>query len=152
MRYHKQDIARAQLETAVQIILDGQHRSSAITLAGAASAILDTLVTRTKKETFVDFARRAYKARMGFTPKRKSYFHHIEKKLGVSAHKHLSQNDPDTVDLDLEKMAIDAVTRAIHDYVTLNGQDDWFVKAFFQYTWIHLDGEKLMKDFNSLDE
>jgi hypothetical protein len=149
MRYHKHDIARAQLETAVCILLNGQDRSSAITLAGAASGILDALVKRAGKETFVDYARRVHEELVGFTPKRKSYAHHIEKKLGVIAHKHLALDDPDTVDLDLEKMAVDAVARAIHDYVSLNGQEEPFVKAFFQYTWIHLDGEKMMKEYNA---
>src|SRR5450755_4223165 len=57
---------------------------------------------------FVDYARRVHEAQVGFTPKRKSFTHHIDKKLGVVAHKHLAQDDPDT-DLDLEKMAVDAV-------------------------------------------
>ncbi|KQU75620.1 MULTISPECIES: hypothetical protein [unclassified Rhizobacter] len=149
MRYYKHDIARAQLETAVSIILNGQDRSSAITLAGAASSILDAFVRRAGKEAFVDYARRVHEAQVGFTPKRKSYAHHIDKTLGVIAHKHLSQDDPDTVDLDLEKMAVDAVARAIHDYVSLNGQEDPFVKAFLQYAWVHSDGEKVLKEYNA---
>lgn len=148
MRYHKHEIAKAQLQTAVSIILNGQDRSSAITLAGAASGILDTLVRRAGKEAFVDYARRVHEARIGFTPKRRSYSHHIDKRLGVIAHKHLARDDPDPVDLDLEKMAVDAVARAIHDYVSLNGQEEVFVKAFLQYTWIHLDGEAMMEKFD----
>lgn len=149
MRYHKHDIAKAQLETAVLIILNGQDRSSAITLAGAASGILDTLVKRAGRETFIDYARRVHEAQIGFTPKRKSYAHYIDKKLGVIAHKHLAQDDPETIDLDLEKMAIDAVARAMHDYVSLNGQEEPFVKAFFQYTWVHSDGEKMMETYHA---
>ncbi|WP_168563274.1 hypothetical protein [Rhizobacter sp. SG703] len=149
MRYHKHDIAKAQLETAVSIILNGQDRSSAITLAGAASGILDTLVKRAGRETFVDYARRVHEAQVGFTPKRKSYAHHIDKKLGVIAHKHLAQDDPETIDLDLERMAIDAVSRAIQDYVSLNGQEEPFVKAFLQYAWTHSDGEKMMETYNA---
>lgn len=149
MRYYKHDIARAQLETAVWIILNGQDRSSAITLAGAVSGILDTLVKRAGKETFVDYARRVHEAQVGFTPKRKSYAHHIDKRLGVIAHKHLAPDDPDTVDLDLEKVAVDAVARAIFDFISLNGEEEPFVKAFLQYTWEHSDGEKLMKAYDA---
>ena len=149
MRYHKHDIARAQLETAVSIILTGQDRSSAITLAGAASSILDTLVKRAGKETFVDYARRVHEAQVGFTPKRRSYAHHVDQRLGVIAHKHLAPDDPDTVDLDLEKAAVDAVSRAIFDFITLNGQGESFVKAFLQYTWEHSDGEALMKAYDA---
>lgn len=149
MRCHKYDIAKAQLETAVWIILNGHDRSSAITLAGAASGILDGLVNRAGKETFVDYARRVHEAHAGFTPKRKSYAHHIDKKLGVVAHKHLAQDDSDDVDLDLEKMAVDSVARAIHDYVSLSGQDEDFVKAFLQYVWDHSDGAKLMSQYDA---
>lgn len=147
MRYHKHDIAKAQLETAVWIILNDHDRSSAITLAGAASGILDVLVKRAEKEPFVDYARRVYEAQAGFMPKRKVYAHHIEKKLGISAHKHLAQDDPDDIDLDLEKMAVDAVARAIYDYVSLNGQDEDFVKMFLQYVWTHSDRAKLMRQY-----
>lgn len=56
MRIHKSDIAKSQLETAVWLLLDGRDRSSVITLAGAASGILDRLVRNAGKEPFVDYA------------------------------------------------------------------------------------------------
>ena len=108
-RFHKSDIARAQLETAVSIFLRGSDRSAVITLAGAASGILNTLVKQAGKETFVDYARRVHQAQVGFTPKRKSYAHHIAKRIGVIDHKHLSEYDSDTVELDLGKLAVDAL-------------------------------------------
>jgi hypothetical protein len=42
-RFHKHDVARFQLQTAVEIFLRGLDRSSVITLAGIASGIFDTL-------------------------------------------------------------------------------------------------------------
>jgi len=48
-RFYKHDVARFQLQTAVEIFLRGLDRSSVITLAGAASGILDTLVKRAGK-------------------------------------------------------------------------------------------------------
>ena len=80
-RYHKRDIAKCQLETAVRLFLNGRDRSSVITLAGAAGTILDRLVRNEGKEAFVDYARRIYRERAGYTPKRRSYSHHINKKL-----------------------------------------------------------------------
>lgn len=146
-RFHKHDVARLQLLTAVGIFLRGLDHSSVITLAGAASGILDTLVKRAGKEPFVDYARRVHCELVGYTPKRKSYSHHIDKKLGVIAHKHLSKDDPDTVELDLEKQAVDALSRALSDYVSLNGQDEPFVKAFFSWAWENTDGPALMEKF-----
>lgn len=134
----------------MDIFLRGLDRSSVITLAGAASGILDALVKRTGKEPFVDYARRVHEGLIGNTPKRKSYAHRIDKKLGVAAHKHLAKDDPDTVDLDLEKQAANALARAIVDYITLYGQDETFVKAYLQWAWTNTDGPAQMKKFESV--
>lgn len=149
-RFHKSEIAKQQLQTAVGIFLNGLDYSSVITLAGAASGILDTLVKRAGKEPFVDYARRFYREIEGYTPKRKSYSHHIDKRLGVIAHKHLAKDDPETIELDLEKQAADALARAIADYVTLNGQDEPFIKAYLQWAWVNTDGPALMQRYTSV--
>jgi len=149
-RFHKSEIAKRQLETAVFIFLKKLDPSSVITLAAAASGILDTLVRREGKEPFVDYARRVHREIVGHTPKRKSYSHHIDKVLGVTAHKHLSKDDADTIELDLEKQAADALARAITDYIQINGQDEPFVKAYLQWSWNNTDGPALMKRFESV--
>lgn len=146
MRVKKFDVAKAQLETAVWIFLNGHDRSSVCTLAGAASGILDNLVKRTGKESFVDYARRIHQSVSGHTPKRQSYIHHIEKKLAITPNKHLSINDADGVEIDLEASARDALIRALADYTLLAGQDEPFVKAFFQYCWSSMDGAAIMKN------
>ena len=146
-RFHKSEIARAQLETAVSIFLRGLDRSSVITLAGAASGILDGLVKRAGKETFVDYARRVHEAKVGHTPKRQAYAHRIAKRIGVIEHRHLAEGDSDTVDLDLGKLAVDALSRAMADYIALYGQDEPFVRAFLSWTWKNLDGPAVMKHY-----
>lgn len=151
-RFHKSDIARRQLRTAVEIFLRCLDFSSVITLAGAAAGILDTLVRLAGKEAFVDYAARVHRELAGHTPKRKSYAHHIDKKLGVTVHKHLAKDDPSTVELDLEKLAADALARAISDYITLYGQDDLFVKAYLQWSWNNTDGPGLMKKYESVPD
>ena len=50
VKVHKGDIAKFQLETAVRLFLTGKDRSSVITLAGAASGILGTLVRNAGKD------------------------------------------------------------------------------------------------------
>lgn len=147
MRVEKFDIAKAQLETAVWIFLKELDRSSVCTLAGAASGILDNLVKRTGKESFVDYARRIHQSISGHTPKRQSYIHHIEQKIGITPNKHLAINDADSVEIDLEASARDALIRAMADYTVLAGQDEPFVKAFFQYCWSSMDASEIMKNY-----
>jgi hypothetical protein len=151
-QFHKHDVARLQLQTAVTIFLRGGDRSSVITLTGAAGGILDALVKRAGKEPFVDYARRVYRESVGFTPKRKSYAHHIEKMLGVIAHKHLGNRDPEKIELDLEKQAVDALTRAVSDYISLIGQEEEFVKAFLSWTWKNTDGPALMDRYKAIPD
>lgn len=126
----KCEIAKRQLQTAVFLLLHEMDRSSAITLAGASGAILDQLLRNKGKEPFVDYACRVHRELCGITPKRKSYAHHIDKKLGVTVHKHMGKDDPEDVELDLEKMAVDAVARAVVDYTTLCGKNEPFVLEF----------------------
>lgn len=152
VRVHKSDIAKCQMGTAVRLFLNGKDRSSVITLAGAASGILDRLVRNSGKEPFVDYARRVYRELVGHTPKRQSYSHHIDKKLGVIAHKHLSKDDSETVELDLEEMAFNALARALSDYVQLNGDNDLFVKAFYSWAWVNTDGRALMEKFKNVPD
>jgi len=146
-RFHKHDVAKAQLQTAVSMFLEGRDRSSVVTLAGAASGILDALVRCSGKEAFLDYARRVRQELSGQTPKRSAYSHHINTLLGVIAHKHLWEEDSDTIELDLEEQAAGALSRAIADYISLNGQDEPFVKAFLSWSWRNQDGPGLMEKF-----
>ena len=149
-RLHRTEIARRQLQTAVEIFLQGLDRSSVITLAGAASNVLDVLVRRAGKEPFVDYARRVHDHLVGGMPKRQSYSHHIDTQLGITAHKHLASTDPDTVELDIETQAVDALARALADYITLYGQEESFVKVYLQWAWVNTDGPAQMESFKSL--
>lgn len=149
-RFHKSDIAKYQLETAVRLFLSERDRSSVITLAGASSGILDRLVRNAGMEPFVDYACKVYRERFGYTPKRRSYSHHIDKKVGTIVHKHLAEQDSETVELDLEQMAFDALARAFADYVKLYGQDEPFVKAFLTWAWKNKDGQSIMEKFKNI--
>jgi len=151
-KYHKRDIARCQLETAAVLFLNKRDLSSVITLAGAAANILDRLVRNEGKEAFVDYARRVHRDTVGFMPKRQSYSHHIDKSVGTIAHKHMGKDEPEEVDLDLDKMAYDALSRAFADYIKLNGQDEPFVKAFLSWSWENMDGHALMEEYLKVPE
>lgn len=148
--YTKEEIASKQLETAIILFLSGRDLSSVITLSGAAGNILEQLVRFKGEEAFVDYACRVHDALVGYTPPRKKYKHHIDKRLGVITHKHMSETDSEYTEIDLEKSAVHSITKALADYIKIHGEENQFVKAFFNWCWKNMDGEKIMKDYKNI--
>ncbi|STX37484.1 hypothetical protein [Legionella feeleii] len=149
-KYHKKEIATEQLKTAITLFLSNKDLSSVITLAGASANILYQLVRNSGQEPFLDYACRVHNFLQGSTPAREKYNHHIEKNLGISFHKHMSASCPATATLDLEQCAIDALTRAIADYITLYGQNEDLIKKFLHWFWLQKNGPKLMEIFKDM--
>jgi len=150
--YSKHEIASKQLETAVILFLNGKSKSSVITLAGAAGNILSQLVRNSGQEPFIDYACRVHNEIEGFTPPRQKYNHHIDKKLGVTDHKHMSADDSEYVELDLDKSAADSLIRALSDYITLYGKEESFVKAFLRWSWKNMDSQMIMDDYKNISK
>jgi len=148
-RFHKRDVVRLQLQTAVEIFLKKINYSAVITLAGACSGILGPLVIRAGKENFDEYARRVYGELYGQLPKRPTYSKHITQILGIITHKHLAGDESDFIELDIENLACDALIRAMADYSKLYGSGEPFVTAFFQWVWANVDGAKIMNDYLS---
>lgn len=137
-KFHRKEIARSQLQTAINLFLNNVDLSSVITLAGAASNILSQLVRNAGETPFIDFACEVYESHnKGQTPPREKYNHHIDKLLGISVHKHMSSKCPLTISIDLEKCAPYALTKAVADYVTLYGQQENLIKAFLAWSYKH---------------
>lgn len=150
-KYHKKDIAAAQLKTAIEMLLKNKYLSGAVTLSSAAGTILSQLARNAGEESFIDYACRIYThINKGQTPPREKYNYHIEKTLGVPPHKHMSDSDSETVELDIFKCAEDGITRAVSDYVALYGQEETFIKNFLQWTWNNRDGKKLMEELKDV--
>ncbi len=148
--YTKEEIASKQLETAIILFLSGRDLSSVITLSGAAGNILEQLVGFKGEEPFVDYACRVHDALVGYTPPRKKYKYHIDKKLGVITHKHMSETDSEHTEIDLEKSAVDSITKALADYIKIHGQENQFVVAFYNWCWKNMEGEKIMEAYKSI--
>jgi hypothetical protein len=72
--------------------------------------------------------------------------------MGVIAHKHYSEHDSDTVEFDLDALALRALFRAMVDYIALNGQDEPFVRNFLHWAWANTDGQALMERFKRVPE
>ena len=151
-KYHRKVIAEEQLKTAIILFLNNKDSSSVITLASAAGTILSQLVRNSGQEPFIDYACNVHNGLMGFTPKRESYNHYIDKEFGVTVHKHMSDKCSETVELDLHECAVNSLTRAVADYTTLYGQEEDFIKAFLQWAWINNDGHKIMEQFKNMPE
>lgn len=150
--YHRKEIVREQIETAVFLFLNGKDLSSVITLSGAATNILEQLIRNVGKEPFVDYACKVHKRYALTTPPRKKYNHHINVTLGVIAHKHMSPKCSERIFLDLERCAFDALIRAICDYALLYGQEESFVKDFLIWSYRNKNGAKLMEAYKGLPE
>jgi hypothetical protein len=50
--------------------------------------------------------------------------------LGINPHKHMNAYCPDTLEIDLEKCAEDAITKAVADHVTLHGREHDLLNGF----------------------
>jgi hypothetical protein len=149
-KYHKNEIATEQLKTAIFLFLNCRDPSSVITLAGAASNILERLVRNEGKTPFIDYARNVQNVLGGFTPPRSKYARYINEKLGINPHKHMSPECPDTLEIDLHKSAEDTITKAIADYTKLYGREHDFIKAFLSWAWVNRDGPQVMRDHERL--
>jgi hypothetical protein len=115
-------------------VMAGRDRSSVITLAGAAGSILEQLVRNQGKTPFVDYAR---SLAPGPTPPRGTSNRVINELLGINPHKHMNPESPDTLEIDLEKCAENAITKAVGDHVTLHGREHDFIKPFLHWAWIN---------------
>ncbi len=151
-KYHRSELAKQQLRTAVLLFINENDLSSVITLSSAASNILSQFVRRSGKEAFIDYACRVHDAFIGGTPKRESYKNYIDNALGVNVHKHMSPDCPKTCTLDLRKCAIDSITVAIADYVNLYGQKDDFVISFLSWRWVREDGTKIIEAYKDMPD
>lgn len=150
-RYYKLDVARTQLKTAIEMFFEGKDRMSIITLSGAAGEILAECVRRAGKEGFVEYAVRVHDSMIGYTPTRESYNKHINTQLGINTLKHHAEAENESFEMDEENAAEQAITKAVSDYVAVNGQEELFIKQFLQWAWHAKGGEKIMEEYNMID-
>lgn len=151
-KYHRKEIATEQLKTALMLFLNNKDLASVITLASAAGNILSQLVRNSGKEPFVEYARRVHEVLNGNTPSKEKFNHFIDKTLGIIPLKHMNNVDPLTVELDLEQNAVDALTKAISDYIQLYGQEEIFIKKFLSWRWKNTDNSQLIELYKNRPE
>lgn len=150
--YHKFDIARGQLDTAIQLfLLDGCDMFSAITLAGAAGEVLHQLVLRAGKQPFVDYTVKVNDwKKLGPTPSRNAVMKHIHRIFFINEMKHHDKDAQDTVQLDAEECALAAILKAIVDYKTLTDSQTDPMKAMFAWCYQNLESEQMLEEYEKL--
>ncbi len=150
--YHKFDIARGQLETAIRLFLvDGCDMFSAITLAGAAGEVLHELVLRAGKRPFVDYTVKVHDWKeLGPTPSRGAVMKHIHKLLFINEMKHHDKDAQDIIQLDAEECALAAILKAVVDYKTFTGNETDAMKVLFAWCYTNLESEQMLKDYGDL--
>ena len=78
------------------------------------------------------------------------FLNYIDNMFGINVQKHMSPSCPKTCDLNLHECAINSITIAISDYVTLYGQNDDFVIAYLTWSWNRADGNKIFEAYNNM--
>lgn len=150
--YHRSDIAKQQLRTAVMLFLNEKDLSSVITLSSAANNILYQLVINANKEPFINYAQRVHDAFNGWTPQKEKYRKYINDTFGVNVHKHMGRKCAKTCTIDLHSSAENIQLIAISEYIKLYGQKDDFVYAFLHWKWQKADGRKIAQAIKDMPE
>lgn len=150
--YHKFDMARGQIETAIRLFLaDGADMFSAIALAANAGDLFHALVVRAGRKPFIDdVVVLEGKRHPGETPPRYKMISHVHKVLFTNEVKHLDdtrKEGDEIVELDAEEAATGAILKAIADYQTLTAERSPAMNAFLGWCYQNLDLEALMKGF-----
>jgi hypothetical protein len=155
--YHKFDVARGQLETAIRLFLtDGADMFSAIALAANAGDLFHALVVRAGKSPFIDdIALLEANRNAGNTPPRYRLITHVHKVLFVGELKHLDdrrRERDEMIDFDAEETATGAILKAISDYQTLTGSRSGAMNAFLGWCYQNLNSEAILEKFDEARE
>jgi len=133
--YDKLEIARSQLETALQLFQDGKDLFSVITLAGAAEEILGKLLKERGQRNALETTERAavdmYRQMFGEETGAKQFAERANR--ARNALKHHGQGQPRLVTLDPLEEATDMLDRAVTNYWRLEHKTIPGMDAFAAY-------------------
>jgi hypothetical protein len=148
--HNKFDVAASQLESAIGLYVSNTDRLSAITLAGAADAILCQLVLDAGKENFTDYMARVATEQTGVTPTRAETGKSINDQLMINALKHMDEGDAEYLDLDVDDCGLAAILKAVANWVHLKGRGAPVIEAFLLWVQLNIDPSRLgQPDFAS---
>ena len=147
-KYLRLELASNQLQAAIGLFIANRDRFSVITLAGAADVILSRLVLNTGNENFTDVMLKLDSDPESKTKSREEFGLEVNNMLFINQLKHMDSGDDGYIELDPEECALAAILKALANYVSLAGQKEDFIQAFFCWMKLNLDPEKYNIDRN----
>jgi len=117
MRINKIDVARRQLNTAIELFLSNGDLLSVITLSGAAEEIFGKIANSIGKDNAIDFLAKSHNS-LGLQVTRK--YIHDHACLVRNALKHADREGDESIELDEQQEAISILSRALTNYSKIN--------------------------------
>ena len=141
MKLHKIEIARRQIDTAINLFLEKQDYLSVVTLAGAGEEIIGKLLTRSSKKNMVDSLKQLDERLSGGRD-----FKIVNNEINGfrNSLKHANDENEDEIDIaESQEHAIAMITRALTNYASLKGDMSKQMRNF--YKWLQENRPKLFK-------
>jgi len=133
MKLHKREVARRQIDTAIDLFLDGKDYLSVVTLAGAGEEILGSLIARGGKKRMMDHLFDLDKK----LSKGGRHFRIVNQEINGfrNSLKHADDPGEDIIDVAEDREhAIAMLARALTNYYELKGKLS--IKMEQLYTWL----------------
>jgi len=137
--YKRIELAESQLEAAIGLFVSGGDRFSVISLAGATDVILCQLVLNTGQENFTETVLKNAIAKDEENETMQSIGRCINDTLFINDLKHMDEGEDGYIEIDIKECAVGAILKALANYVTLEGRDKDFVRAFLAWVQQNLD-------------
>ena len=141
MKLHKKEIAKRQINTAIELFLSKQDYLSVVTLAGAGEEILGKLLARTSKKCMVDYLKELDKRLSGGRD-----FKIVNQEINGfrNSLKHANNENEDEIDVaESQEHAIAMITRALTNYAMFESDLSTQMKNF--YSWLKENRKDLFK-------
>ncbi|MCQ4266273.1 hypothetical protein NAV28_03495 [Pseudomonas stutzeri] len=117
MKINKIDVARRQLETAIELFFSGGDLVSVITLSGAAEEIFGKIANSLNKVNAIDFVVKSHQS-LGLKVTRK--YITDQAYLVKNALKHADREGDESIEFDEQQEAIAMLSRALTNFSKVN--------------------------------
>ena len=141
MKLHKKEVAKRQIDTAIELFLSKQDYLSVVTLAGAGEEILGKLLTRRSGKHTVNYLMDLDNRLSGGRD-----FSTVNQEINGfrNSLKHANVEKEDTIDVaEKQEHAIAMITRALTNYAMLEGNISKKMENF--YKWLQENRPDLFK-------
>jgi hypothetical protein len=131
MKLHKTEIAKRQIETAIDLFLAGKDYLSVVTLSGAGEEILGQLLNRDSQESMVDHLKKLDKRLSGGRE-----FKVVNEEINGfrNSLKHANDENEDEIDVAEGQMhAIAMLIRSLSNYFKVKGKLSNKMEQFYQW-------------------